>query len=207
MSGFTPNPKEAQRPREKPMQVICLGLSRSGTMSTYAALKQLGLRPYHAVECGLDNPNGSYRNWAEAVRAKYHGQGRPYQGKDFEKMLWKYDVCSPVPIPIPRAELVYQALTDAPCVLFVDELLELFPDAKVVLQIRDPDAWARSVKENFEYVLTGWRWKYLLLFDRYVRLLWHVEASLTASTRTSLGRSTSSTPLRFIIGAMASLKI
>lgn len=189
------------------MQVLCLGLSRSGTMSTWAALKELGLRPYHAMEAGLDNANGSYPNWAEAVRAKYHGQGRMYQGKDFEKMLWKYDVGFPLPRFIPRNELMYQAVTDAPCVLFVDELLELFPDAKVVLQIRDPDAWARSVKENFQYVLTGWRWKYLLLFDRHVSLLCHVEILLIAATRISLARSTSFFLLRFTIGAMARLRI
>lgn len=93
MSIPKPNPKEAQRPREKPMQVIFLGLSRSGTMSTWAALKQLGYRPYHCMEAGLDNVNDSYANWGQAVQAKYHGNGRLYQGADFEKMLWKYDVC------------------------------------------------------------------------------------------------------------------
>jgi hypothetical protein len=87
-----PNPREAQRPREKPMQVLVLGLSRSGTMSTWVALKQLGYRPYHAMEAGLDNANGSWANWHAAAQAKYEGVGPVWKGQDFEKMLWKYDV-------------------------------------------------------------------------------------------------------------------
>jgi hypothetical protein len=87
-----PHPKEAQRPREKPMQVMVLGLSRTGTMSTWAALRQLGYKPYHCMEVGLDNANGAWSNWEAAARAKYEGVGRPWKGDDFEKMLWKYDV-------------------------------------------------------------------------------------------------------------------
>merc|ERR1712098_723240 len=116
-------------------------------MSLWAALRELGYTPYHCLECGLDNANGAYPKWWEAVQAKYEGKGTPYKGKDFEKMLWRYD-----------------AITDIPCVLFVDELLEAYPDAKVVLQSRDPDAWASSVRDNFLYFLSGWRWYYLRLF-------------------------------------------
>lgn len=59
-----------------------------------------------------------------------------------------------------------QAVTDIPCVLFVDELLELFPDAKVVLLTRDPDAWAKSVRDEFTYFRSGWCWTFLRLFDQ-----------------------------------------
>jgi hypothetical protein len=64
-----------------------------------------------------------------------------------------------------------QAITDIPCVLFVDELLELFPDAKVVLLTRDPDAWAKSVRDQFPYFLKGWRWIYLRAFDKVSEIM------------------------------------
>lgn len=39
----------------------------------------------------------------------------------------------------------YVAVADAPHMLFVEELMELYPDAKVVCTVRDPDAWAASL--------------------------------------------------------------
>ncbi|MCJ1358916.1 MAG: hypothetical protein MMC33_008916 [Icmadophila ericetorum] len=35
--------------------------------------------------------------------------------------------------------------TDTPGAHFVSELLELYPDAKVICTVRDPDAWAKSI--------------------------------------------------------------
>ncbi|KAL8876310.1 MAG: hypothetical protein Q9198_005469 [Flavoplaca austrocitrina] len=56
------------------------------------ALTKLGYTTYHSAESILDSKNDALLNWHEAIRAKYHGQGRPYEGKDFEKMLWRYNV-------------------------------------------------------------------------------------------------------------------
>lgn len=35
--------------------------------------------------------------WRQAIQAKYDGQGRPFQGIDFDQMLWNYDVLNPLP--------------------------------------------------------------------------------------------------------------
>jgi hypothetical protein len=43
------------------------------------------------------------------------------------------------------------ALTDAPLNLFVTELAEIYPEAKVVLVERDPNNWWRSVMVLFNY--------------------------------------------------------
>ena len=46
-----------------------------------------------------------------------------------------------------------QAVTDAPNVNFVDALLAAYPEAKVVLSVRDPDKWlasSRSPHEEFD---------------------------------------------------------
>lgn len=50
--------------------------------------------------------------------------------------------------------------------LFVDELLEAYPDAKIVLLTREAEAWAKSVRDQFTYFLSGFRWTYLRLFDK-----------------------------------------
>lgn len=56
-------------------------------------------------------------------------------------------------------------MTDTPCVLFVDELLAAYPDAKVVLTTRDPDAWVESVYRSFHEILSWKRWMLLELID------------------------------------------
>lgn len=41
-----------------------------------------------------------------------------------------------------------QAIEDIPCIHFVDELLEQYPKAKVILTTRDIDSWERSVQNT-----------------------------------------------------------
>lgn len=51
-------------------------------------------------------------------------------------MLWRYD-----------------ALTDTPRVLFSEELLAAYPDAKVILTKRDVDSWVASMQRSYYKVL------------------------------------------------------
>ena len=65
----------------------------SRLLALYVALKKLGYTCYHMAECGLDVENDSMIYWHEAIEAKYsHDLSRKYSGKDFDKMLWRYDV-------------------------------------------------------------------------------------------------------------------
>ena len=63
----------------------------------------------------------------------------------------------------------YAGATDMPTVDFLPELLELYPEARVVLVGRDPERWARSVAvvgRNVDlwwlrylcWPVPGWRW-------------------------------------------------
>lgn len=89
-----PYPKEAPQPRQKPMKVLCLGLSRTATMSTYLGMQKLGYKCYHAWELGRNTENGVYPFWRKALEAKYYG--KPFKklktAEDFDEALWKYDV-------------------------------------------------------------------------------------------------------------------
>jgi hypothetical protein len=47
-------------------------------------------------------------------------------------------------------------IEDIPCILFVDELFEMYPNAKVILTNRDIDFWHNSMHQTFFKVL-GWK--------------------------------------------------
>lgn len=100
-------------------------------------MNQLGYSTYHGFEACFDNANGSLDFWNAAVKAKIEGSAAgPKTAEDFDKVLWRYD-----------------ALTDTPCVLFAEELLAAYPDAKVILTERDVDSWVASMQRSYYKVL------------------------------------------------------
>ncbi|KAJ5082353.1 NAD dependent epimerase/dehydratase [Penicillium argentinense] len=71
----------------------------------------------------------------------------------------------------------YTAVTDAPCSQLVPELLEIYPDAKVICNVRDPEAWAKSLAQIWSLALM-WFLRGVLLplpsmrhFPSYISLL------------------------------------
>ncbi|KAL8709018.1 MAG: hypothetical protein Q9220_006227 [cf. Caloplaca sp. 1 TL-2023] len=131
------------------MKLLVLGLPRTGTTSICAALELLGLRSYHWNEVLANKKNGHLQLWLKAIQAKYDGHGVPFQGDDFDQMLWDYDILTP-------ASRTLQAVSDEPCCFFVEELIAAYPDAKVVLSMRSRDSWLRSV-QNTILVVLSWR--------------------------------------------------
>ena len=105
------------------LEVIGAGFGRTGTLSMKAALEVLGYRPcYHYIE--VQEPRAGYNDghldaWAGFL------QGR-------REMDWEWLYRS------------YAATLDMPMCLFYRELMEVFPQAKVVLTLRDPDRWYDS---------------------------------------------------------------
>ncbi|KAL4880596.1 NAD dependent epimerase/dehydratase [Aspergillus karnatakaensis] len=158
--------------REKDMKVLVLGISRTGTMSLYVALKQLGYTPYHCAECSMDLKNGSLLHWNRAIDAKYHCKGPVYQGRDFDQMLW--DMMYAHSQPGNRSSLF--AITDVPCILFAEELMDAYPDAQIILTTRDVKTWLSSMERSFYTILNMKRWKVLEMIDTiwarpYLKLL------------------------------------
>ncbi|CZT15716.1 uncharacterized protein RCC_01550 [Ramularia collo-cygni] len=115
-----------QSTRVTPMEVLSLGFSRTGTLSMREALDILGYpNPYHfssfydnVRECDM---------WRDLIASKFEGKGPPVTKEDFDGLLGH---CG--------------AVTDIPCHLFAEELMEFYPDAKVVLVERDIDSWFKS---------------------------------------------------------------
>lgn len=69
--------------------------------------------------------------WMEAIRAKFDGVGT-FEREQWDQLLGH---CG--------------AVTDQPAILFAPELLEAYPDAKVVIVKRDFESWYRSIKALF----------------------------------------------------------
>ena len=100
------------------LEVIGAGLGRTATFSLKFALEHLGFGPcYHMSEVLA----GSRRNvplWLDAI------DGQPDWDAIFEG---------------------FASTTDYPACNYWRELAEYYPDAKVVLTVRDPDSWFESV--------------------------------------------------------------
>ena len=103
------------------MKVIGAGLGRTGTMSLKVALEELGFGPcYHMIEL-FEHPE-HLPLWEAATR------GEPVE---WEKIFANY-----------------QAAVDWPAVAFYSDLMKVYPDAKVLLSIRDPEKWYESTKHT-----------------------------------------------------------
>jgi hypothetical protein len=114
--------------RKVPMQVLALGYSRTGTLSMQKALEILGYPTYHFSSIYDNAREGDL--WMQAIDAKFNGKGNPAEFR--EKKFWDGMLGH------------VSAVTDAPCLLFAQELMGCYPEAKVVLVERDIDSWMGS---------------------------------------------------------------
>lgn len=140
--------------REKPMEVLALGHSRSGTESLRQALIILG---YNHVYHGFDVPENqppSWQAWVRLGRRKWGQQGDTANGatgitkEDLDDVLGH---CN--------------AVTDQQGAMFAAELIQAYPAAKVILNYRDPDQWYRSVRNTFGTTMTGFEYHVLPYFS------------------------------------------
>lgn len=111
------------------MKVIGAGVGRTGTLSLKSALETLGFGPCFHGRHVLDHPD-RLPLWLAAAR------GEPTD--------WKLLLDG------------YASSVDWPGASFWQELIEVFPDAKVVLNVRDPEAWYDSVARTI-YPMFGSR--------------------------------------------------
>ena len=139
-----------QQPHRE-VRVLCLGMSRTGTMSLRAAFSQLGYQGvYHYRVPAIEKPSHS-DFWLKALRTKYEEHGTVTR-RDFDTVYDDYEV-----------------ITDSPSVFFCRELLDAYPDAKVILQTRPMDIWFKSHVANiwsFNDEYYGYTWNpYRVLFQ------------------------------------------
>ena len=100
------------------MKIIGAGLPRTGTSSLKSALERLGFGPtYHMFEL-MQHPEHAER-WRPVLTG---------ESSDWERVFAGYD-----------------SAVDFPASIYWRELAEAYPDAKVILTVRDPHRWHASV--------------------------------------------------------------
>lgn len=106
------------------LQVIGAGLHRTGSMSLKVALERLGFGPcYHGMESLRRNRDGD--RWLAAFEAG----GNVDWSEIFDG---------------------YRSALDWPTIFFWEQLTTAYPDAKVVLTVRDLESWWHSHVRMFE---------------------------------------------------------
>jgi len=109
------------------MQIIGAGMPRTGTLTQKMALDMLGIGPcYHMVNVLADLDQAAL--WQRALDGE-----------------------------APWEEIFrgFQSTVDWPGGYFYRELAEHYPEAKVVLSVRDPEAWERSMRQTVWAVRHG----------------------------------------------------
>jgi hypothetical protein len=107
------------------MQVIGAGVSKTGTMSLQCALNKLGFPCYHFADTLVNYARGDLDMWNNYMEGKSE--------MDWHKLFSGYE-----------------AVMDVPSYLYVPEIMKAFPDAKVILSVRDPEKWYVSFVDTIE---------------------------------------------------------
>lgn len=103
------------------LEVIGMGVGRTGTYSLKLALEQLGLGPCHHMEEVIKNPSFHVPLWCAAIEGKPDWQAA-YDG--------------------------YRCAVDWPTAAFWRELSEVYPGARFILTTRDAEKWCDSFSKT-----------------------------------------------------------
>ncbi len=130
------------------IKVIGAGFGRTGTLSLKAALETLGFGPcYHMQEIVPFRPLRA-KTWYEASRG---------QTVDWKKVFSGY-----------------QATVDWPASYFYRDLTNAYPNAKVILTVRDPERWYRSAHDTiYRSAQSFSAWQWYVPITRYVPMMLH----------------------------------
>ncbi|KAE8382390.1 hypothetical protein BDV26DRAFT_288671 [Aspergillus bertholletiae] len=151
-------PSGPPRVREKPMKVIALGMGRSGTESLSKALRIIGYnRVYHGFDMGNSNPP-TWEQWVKLARRKWGGNGctggdTGILGTDLDAIIGDCE-----------------AVTGSQIAVLGREFINAYPDAKVILNVRDSDQWHRSACNTFGVLMSGLGYSMLPYF--HPQLYW-----------------------------------
>lgn len=110
------------------MKVLGVGFGRTGTASLKQALELLGLGPCFNMQTVLDEPQRA-EHWLAAAAGRV-GWDEVFAG--------------------------FQSTVDWPGAAFWRELVGHWPDAKVILTVRDPEQWCESMSRTIFRPSTRW---------------------------------------------------
>ena len=105
------------------MRVIGAGFGRTGTTSLKAALQELGFGPSYSLSKVFAHP-------------EHVGFWETAAGPAGEEVNWEEFLAG------------YEVAVDWPACSFYEELMEAFPEAPVILTVRDPAPWYESTRST-----------------------------------------------------------
>ena len=100
------------------LKVIGAGFGRTGTRSLKTALEELGFGKCYHMEEVMKNPR-DLKRWGDIMQG----------GKADWEILFDG----------------YQSSTDWPVAAYYQELMQVYPEAKIILTVRDPERWHKSI--------------------------------------------------------------
>ncbi|PMD31541.1 hypothetical protein L207DRAFT_442099 [Hyaloscypha variabilis F] len=113
--------------RAVPMEVLCLGMGRTGTQSLADALPILGIKPiYHMRDVRKNEHNAAWQALLERKLA-----GDKITTEDFDAILGNF-----------------AGTTDWPALTYAEELMDAYPNAALILTVRSEDAWLTSMNST-----------------------------------------------------------
>ncbi len=98
------------------------------------ALEKLGMHTWHSL-LFLSTNLGDVPMWNEALDAKFAGKGDKFTRNEWDQTLHEFGAVS----------------SDTPAIAFAEDLIEAYPEAKVILVDRDIDSWFDSFDQNVIY--------------------------------------------------------
>jgi hypothetical protein len=111
-----------------PLKIIGAGYGRTGTLSLKAALEELGFGRCYHMQSVLTNPRNIVR-WTAIM------EGNP---PDWDSVFEGYG-----------------AAVDWPASVYYQDLMIKYPEAKVILTVRDPQRWHQSILTTIYQVGKG----------------------------------------------------
>ncbi|KAK5170085.1 uncharacterized protein LTR77_004669 [Saxophila tyrrhenica] len=138
-------PRPRVRPKDRPMQVICVGPPRSATESLQHALLKLGYEhTYHGWDVFFEEAH-NMRGWAKLARRKFLGTAD--SGGDCEITAAEFDALLGHAV----------AVCDVPASAFAAEIIKAYPEAKVIINKRSNlESWHASIEKNIVATEHSW---------------------------------------------------
>jgi len=134
------------------MKVICAGYIKTGTKSIAKALQHLGFTVFDWEEQMFDFLD----HWVDV----FQNGTKP----DVKRVYQNADVC-----------------VDTPGYFFLEEILEAFPDCKVILSVREEDSWIESLVRQLHSLYAA-RSKIVSMLSPTARKLYYVVDSFHNAT-------------------------
>ncbi|ERF73957.1 hypothetical protein EPUS_05380 [Endocarpon pusillum Z07020] len=128
------------------MQVLGLGVSRTGTASFSGALEILLQGPsYHGGANLLAGSDIHMLRWNEILRISYKMRHNPASVSTAERVYQKFLI-------VKQLE-GFVAVADAPCNMYAEILMDLYPDAKIIVTTRDEENGGRALPRLFKNLI------------------------------------------------------